>query len=71
MSRVKELAHWFQAEIEVNGQHRKQARRKASRSSGESKTRGPTLAGALVTQFNDSIIGQVAVPKTFSMGYAI
>jgi hypothetical protein len=35
-----DLADWFQVEIEINRQHRKQARRKASRSSGESKTRG-------------------------------
>ena len=35
-----DLADWFQAEIEINRQHRKQARPKTSRLSGESKTRG-------------------------------
>jgi hypothetical protein len=40
-----DLADWFQAEIEINRQHRKQARRKTSRSSGESKTRGAKTRG--------------------------
>jgi hypothetical protein len=51
-----DLADWFQVEIEINRQHRKQLDEKHRARPANPKRAGPKRAGALVTQFNDSII---------------